>query len=166
MLRSLMLGGFLLFSSIPAFAGKIAIVDFQRAVAETTEGKSAEKRLQDGMNIRRAELQRQNAEIQRLVKDFEAKQLILNEEARRQAVADIEAKQAKLEADFMRFEQEMQQEYLEVVSSLDTKMRALSGTIAKEKGYDVVLDQSAVIYFGAEVVDMTPELIQRYNAAK
>jgi outer membrane protein len=162
MLRSWMLGG-LLMLSVPALAGKIAIVDFQRAVSETTEGKNAEKRLQDAMAIRRAEIMRQNNEIQRLAKEFESHQLILTEDARRKAIEDIEGKQRRLEADLARFEQEMQQEYLEVVSDLDSKMRSLSATIAKENGYDIVIDQSAVIFHGTEVVDMTPELIRRYN---
>lgn len=163
MFRSFMFS-FLLLLAVPAFAAKVAIVDFQRAVAETTEGKAAEKRLQDGMNIRRAEIARQKTELERLYKDFEARQLILNDEARKKAIEELQTKEAKLQQDAMRFEQEMQQEYLEIVSELDAKMRDLSAKIAKEKGYDLVLDQSAVIYSGGEVVDMTPELIRRYNA--
>jgi outer membrane protein len=162
MLRTLVFG--VLFLATPALAGKIAIVDFQRAVAETDEGKKAEQRLEQGMTTRRAELSRQQTELERLYKDYEARKLILNEEARKSAEMEIVNKQRKLEADAQRFEQEMQQEYLEIVSSLDGSMRELSGRIAKEKGYDIVLDQSAVIYASGETVDMTPELIRRYNA--
>lgn len=163
MFRSLMLSSLLLLS-VPALAGKIAIVDFQRAVAETTEGKKAEQRLEAGMSERRTQLGQQQSELEQLYADYEKRKLILNEDARKAAETEIVNRQRKLEADAERFQQEMQQEYLEVVSDLDNKMRSLSSQIAKEKGYELVLDQSAVIYASGDTVDMTPELIRQYNA--
>ncbi|TVQ92718.1 MAG: OmpH family outer membrane protein [Deltaproteobacteria bacterium] len=162
MSRSLLIAA-LLFISTPALAGKIAIVDFQRALAETKDGQAAQKRLEDGMSSRRAQLENQRQDLEKLYKDYESRKLILNDEARRAAEQDIVSRQRKLEADAYRFEQEMQQEYVEIVSDLDARMRELSAKIAKEKGYELVLDQTAVVYSGGETVDMTADLIRRYN---
>lgn len=162
MFRSLTLAALLLVS-MPAFAGKIAIVDFQKALAETRDGQAAQKRLEDGMTSRRGQLDKQRDELEKLYKDYESRKLILNDEARKAAEQDIVSRQRKLEADAMRFEQEIQQEYMEIVSELDTRMRDLSSKIAKEKGYDLVIDQSAVVYASSETIDMTPELIRRYD---
>ena len=63
----------------------------------------------------------------------------------------------------MQYQQEMQQNYYTLLQDLDTKMRALTATIAKEKGYSLVLDSAAVVYSGGDTVDMTNELIKRYN---
>jgi Skp family chaperone for outer membrane proteins len=64
----------------------------------------------------------------------------------------------------MQYQQEMQQTYFTLLSDLDEKMRALTEKIAKEKAYDLVLDRAAVVYSGGETIDMTDELIKRYNA--
>jgi outer membrane protein len=154
-----------LFYATVAWAGGIAVVDFQRAVNETTEGKTAQKKLESMYSSRKAELLRQQQDLATAIQDYEQKKLILNDDARRSAEQAIYTRQSKLETDLVKYEQEMQEQYMNLVSSLDGKMRTLSATIAKEKGYDVVLDQAAVIYAGGTTVDMTAELIRRYNLA-
>jgi len=153
-----------LLTALPAWAGGIAVVDFQRAVNETIEGKNAQTKLEKMYSSRKAELLRQQQDLATSIQDYEQRKLILNEDARRSAETGIYTKQSKLETDLVKYEQEMQQQYMDLVSALDDKMRALSASIAKEKGYDVVLDQAAVIYAGGTTVDMTLELIRRYNA--
>ena len=39
----------------------------------------------------------------------------------------------------------------------------MSVEIAKEKGFDLVLDKAMVVYHGGEVSDMTSDLVNRYN---
>jgi outer membrane protein len=148
----------------PSLAGGLAYVDFQRAVNETTSGQNAQKKLEQTYAAKRGQIEQQKQALQQSLVNYEQRKLILNDEARRAAEQDIMAKQQKLEADVVRYEQEMQEQYMELVSELDTKMRAMAGTIAKERGYDMVLDKAAVVYASAASVDMTDELIRRYNA--
>lgn len=153
-----------LLAAVPALAAGTAVVDFQRAVNETNEGKNAQGKLEQMYASRRGEIDRQRTELQTAIQDYEQRKLIMNDEARQQAEQDIYNKQRKLETDLVRYEQEMQQQYMQLVADLDQKMRAMTGTIAKEKGYDLVLDSQAVVYAGGSVIDMTDELIRRYNA--
>ena len=150
--------------SFPAFAGKIAVVDFQRAVTETTEGKAAQERLDTMYSSRKAEIDKLRTDLEKDITDYQSRALILSDEARAQAERDLASKQQRYEGLYMQYQQEMQQTYFTLLSDLDEKMRALTEKIAKEKAYDLVLDRAAVVYSGGETIDMTDELIKRYNA--
>ncbi len=150
--------------AIPAFAGGIAVVDFQRAVTETTEGKEAQTRLDTMYSSRKTEVDKLRVELEKELADYQSRALILSDEARATAERDLVAKQQRFEGLYTQYQQEMQQTYYTLLQALDEKMRALTEKIAKEKGYDVVLDRAAVVYNGGTTIDMTDDLIKRYNA--
>jgi outer membrane protein len=150
--------------SMPAFAGKIAVVDFQRAVQETTEGKAAQTKLDSMYASRKTEIEKMKKDFDAQVADFKAKELILNDEAKAKAARALSEKQASYQKISMQYEQEMQETYYSLLADLDEKIRALSAKIAKEKTYDLLLDSAAVVYSGGETIDLTDELIRRYNA--
>lgn len=153
-----------LWAPLTALAGGIAVVDFERAVTETTEGREAQSRLDTMFSTRRAEIERLQGELEAAVEDYEQRAMILSDAARAEEEQTLLRKQATLQATAAQYETEMQQTYLTLLSDLDQKMRRLTETIARERGYDVVLDRAAVVYFGAASVDMTDELVRRYNA--
>jgi outer membrane protein len=155
---------FLMLAAAPAHALTVAIVDFERAVNETTEGKAAQQRLDTMYASRKAEIDKMRVDFEKQADDFQAKALILSDAARAEAEKDLIRKQQAFEMKYMQYQQEMQQTYLTLLSDLDEKMRALTERIAKEKSYDLVVDKAASVYAGGQVIDMTPELIQRYNA--
>ncbi len=157
---------FLLFLvvALPAQAITVAIVDFERAVNETTEGKAAQTRLDTMYSSRKAEIDKMRADFEKQAEDFQARALILSDSARADAEKELIRKQQAFEMKYMQYQQEMQQTYLTLLSDLDEKMRALTERIAKEKSYDLVVDKAASVYAGGQVIDMTPDLISRYNA--
>ena len=150
--------------SAPALAAKVAVVDFQRAVQETTEGKAAQSKLDTMYSTRKAEIDKLRADFEQQLKDYQARQMILSDDAKAQTERDLAAKQQRFEGLYSQYQQEMQQTYMSLLSDLDEKMRALTEKIAKEKTYDLVVDRAAVVYAGGETIDMTDDLIKRYNA--
>lgn len=147
----------------PAFAGPIAVVDFQRAITETHQGKAAQKKIDDMYESRRVELDRMQQDIEKQIQDFQARAMILSEEARAEQQKQLITKQQQFQTRSTQYEIELQQTYSTLLAELDQKMRALSATIAKEKGYDLVIDSAVVVHIGSNVVDMTNELVARYN---
>lgn len=162
MLRALIVS-FVLFVASPAFAGPIAVVDFQRAVTETDQGKAAQKKIDDMYETRRAEIERMQRDLEKQIQDFQARAMILSDEARAEQEQQLMLKQQQFQQRSMQYEVELQQTYSTLLADLDQKMRALAATIAKDKGYDLVLDSAVVVYMGGSVVDMTSELVARYN---
>lgn len=149
----------------PAWAMKIAVVDFQTAVTQTTEGKAAQAKLDSMYGSRKTEIEKCVTDFQKAYKDFESRQLLLSEAAQQAEGRDLMLKQQKCEEMNARYTQEMQKTYYDLLSDLDEKMRTMCERIAKEKAYDLVVDRAAAVYFGGEVIDMTPELVRRYNAS-
>jgi len=141
----------------------IAVVDFERAVLETREGKEAQQRLDTMYASRKAEIEKLQEELERDLEDYQARALVLNDEARAATEQELMAKQQRFEQTFYRYQQEMQQTYFTLLQGLDQKMRALTEVIAAEKGCDVVLDGTVVVYQGGTAIDLTAELITRYD---
>ena len=162
-MRSLFVLVALLVSSV-SWAGGIAVVDFQRAVNETNEGKAAQKKLDTMYASKKSEIEALQVQLETAVKDYQARQMILSEEARQTTERELMQRQQQFEMTYQQYQSEMQQNYYGMLQDLDTKMRALTEIIAKEKAYDVVLDKGAVVYVGSGAVDLTNVLIQRYNA--
>ena len=148
----------------PAYAGGVAVVDFQRAVNETEEGKAAQGRLDAMYGSRKAEIERLQKELEGELKEYQAKLMILSEDARAELEQALMVKQQRFESTYSQYQQEMQQTYYSLLQDLDQKMRAKSAEIAKEKNFDLVLDKTMVVYSGGATEDMTDELIRRYNA--
>jgi outer membrane protein len=163
-MRTLALFAALVAAPVSALAGTVAIVDFERAVTETTEGRDAQTRLDTMFRTRSAEIERMGSELEASLQDFEQRALILSESARADEERSILQKQATYQATVAQYEQEMQTTYLTLLQDLDEKMRRMTETIARERGYALVLDKAAVVYFGGDTVDMTAELVRRYNA--
>ena len=154
----------LLLIALPAQAGVVAVVDFERAVNETTEGKNAQERLDTMYSARKSEIDRMREDLQKDVEDYQARVMVLSDDARADSEKALLEKQQRFEATYLQYQQEMQQTYYKLLQGLDDKMRALTEQIAEEKSYAVVLDKAAVVYYGGDTVDMTDVLIQRYNA--
>jgi outer membrane protein len=138
-------------------------VDFERAVNETDEGKSAQTQLETMYATRKAELDAMGKELESELADYQTRSQVMTDAARAELEAGIVAKQQRFQQLYQQYEQEMQTTYYQLLADLDTKMRALTGTIAKENGYALVVDKAAVVYSGGDTVDMTDTLIQRYN---
>ena len=153
-----------LMAGLPASAGPIAIVDFQRAVIETDEGKAAQSKIDTMYQSRKGEIDRMQQELEKEVQDYQARAMILSDAARAEAEQGLLVKQQRFQQTYMQYETELQQTYGTLLQDLDAKMRTISGEIAKEAGYDVVLDRAVVVYFGGSVIDMTGDLVARYNA--
>ena len=164
MLRKLLCSVFLVLIALPAWAGGIAVVDFQRAVTETEEGKSAQKKIDAMYLSRKTEIERLKTDLDSKIKDYQARALILSEEARSQEEQKLGGQQQQFEQTYMQYQQEVQQTYMTLLQDLDEKMRTIAQALAKEKGYSVVLDSAAIVYHGADVADMTDPLVQRYNS--
>ncbi|MEZ4319148.1 MAG: OmpH family outer membrane protein [Myxococcota bacterium] len=170
MIRALAIALFIVLSSLStpsvALAGGIAVVDFQRAVNETDEGKAAQTKLDNMYSSRLGELKKLEEQLQTEFKDFQSRALVLSDAQKMEEEKKLAAKEQQFLQLNQKYEVEMQQTYYTMLQDLDVKMRAISEKLAKDKGYDIVLDRAAVVYMGGTTIDMTDELVQRYNAAQ
>lgn len=146
-------------------AGKICVVDFQKAVTETQEGQAAQKKIDSMYSTRKGELERMQADLEKAIQDYQSRALILSADAKAAEEQKLGLQEQTFQRTYMQYQQEMQQTYGSLLGDLDEKMRSTATAVGKEQGCSVVLDQAVVVYFGSDVADVTGTLVSKYNAA-
>jgi Skp family chaperone for outer membrane proteins len=146
---------------------KVGVVNSQNAFNTSLEGKKAQGQLQDKDNKIKADLAKLDNEIKQLQTKLSTQQMTLTNEAAVQIQSDIDKKttaRKRLEEDATR---DMQQIQYALIQRIRGEMVGIIEAIAKEKGYDLVLDlgASGIVFFNP-TIDITDELIKRYDATK
>ena len=146
---------------------KVGVVNSQNAFNTSLEGKKAQGQLQDKDNKIKADLTKLENEIKQLQTKLSTQQMTLTNEAAVQIQSDIDKKttaRKRLEEDATR---DMQQIQYALIQRIRGEMVGIIEAIAKEKGYDLVLDlgASGIVFFNP-TIDITDEVIKRYDAIK
>jgi Skp family chaperone for outer membrane proteins len=146
---------------------KVGVVNSQNAFNTSLEGKKAQGQLQDKDNKIKADLTKLENEIKQLQTKLSTQQMTLTSEAAIQIQSDIDKKttaRKRLEEDATR---DMQQIQYALIQRIRGEMVGIIEAIAKEKGYDLVLDlgASGIVFFNP-TIDITDEVIKRYDAIK
>ncbi|MBM76566.1 MAG: hypothetical protein CMK59_14255 [Proteobacteria bacterium] len=158
---------FLLFSvSAEAFAGGIAVVDFQKAINEVKEGQTAKTKIDTMFQKKQQDLAKMEQQLQQDVQMYEQQRALLADAARQQKEQELMMAQQQLQQLAMQAEMEMQQVYAQEMEGLITKMRSIAEAIGKEKNLDLILEvtESGIVYRATGVEDLTDVIIQKYDA--
>ena len=150
---------------------KIAVINFQAAVAQTNEGKRNFGELQKKFDPKRTQLKSLQDEIDNLKKQLQASGDKLSDAERQTRLKTIDEK----EKEYQRtgedasndFQQEMQQTYQQLAEKVFNTVQSY----AEQNGYSVVLDASAspqqgvpTVLWANKTTDITAAVIQAYNA--
>ncbi|MGC6494330.1 MAG: OmpH family outer membrane protein [Myxococcota bacterium] len=152
-------------SSTAVAAEKMCVVDAEKAINETKEGKAAQGKLEAMYAAKQQELEKKGKAFEAAVKDFESRSVILSEEARAQEGQALGMQQQELQTLMMQAEQEMQETYTQMVATMESKLMSVASVLAAEKGCSVLFQKAAVIYHNSSAVtDLTSSLITAYDA--
>lgn len=168
---ALMLGALLvtLAVMIPASAmaqtTKVGYVNLQLALNEVKEGQQAKAKLKKDFDKKQKQLDKSQKELQELKTSLESQGMMLTEDVKRQKAMEFQKKMMELQQTYMALQQELATAEAKATKKIFDKMGKLIEEIAKEKKYDLVLEstESAILY-ARDDMDLTSELIKRYNA--
>lgn len=166
-LTALLLMAFAFAFATPAMAQsatKIGVVDFQAAIQQTKEGKAAQAKLDSAFQSKKTGLEQFETKLRQMQADYEKQASILSDAARKAKEQELMQAQAQYQQAYMQSEQEMQAMYGQLMQSLLDKMKMICTQIGKEKGYTLIIEKGAVV-FSTEAVDLTSELVKRYDAS-
>lgn len=142
---------------------KIALVDPIEAIRKSDEVEASQLQMKSSLGDERQKLQQLQKEIQQISKKLEKEGMTLSKE-KKQNLQDkrqskmIEARQVqKLVRKRMRGEQQ------QILKRMRPKVMKAVEEIARDKGYDLVLNVQAVMYAG-EGLDITSQVINKLNA--
>lgn len=147
--------------------GKIAVINSQEAFEKSAEGKKALAQMQERENKIKTELQKLDDSIRLLENRLNTGRLTMTNEALLGIQADIEKKTTERK----RYEEDQSRDGQQFANSLVNKIRGemigIIEALAKELGYDLVLDALASgVVTSSPTIDITAEVIRRYDQAK
>ena len=159
-------------------SARIAVIDMARVSAESQLGKSYATQLEQLQNdintaaqAKQTELQQMDAAIQALQDELQKQGAVLSQEARDKKQQEIVRKgrerQAFLEdgqAEINRMRERGQQQAQSINNEFQVKIRPMVEEVAREKGYDLVLD-SQVAYTISQDFDITREVITKADTS-
>ena len=143
---------------------KIGYVDLQRALNEVDEGKSAKALLQRDFADKQKTLDAKKAEFEKLQADFEKQAVVMSEQARKDKAQDLDRRARELQALFVNLQKDLSDRERDATRGIFDRMAAIAREIAEADGFTYVLEKGAGIVYAPPALDLTNELIRKYNA--
>ena len=144
---------------------KIAVVDLQRALMETDDGRGAKRRLETLFKRRQKSLDAAQEELRGMKEDIEKQKNVLSREALQERLETYQKKFVSLQESYVEFQRELAAKEAELTSGILQKMQEIMRRIGQAEGYTIILEanESGVIWVPSNL-DLTDQLIQRYNS--
>jgi len=147
---------------------KVAILNIQQAIAQCNEGQEAAKALQAKFAPKRADLEKQQREINDLQNQLRNQEKTLSDDSRNKMLRTIDDKTRVFNRANEDATSEFQQAEQDAINEIGRKMVGIISDHAQKNGYTIVMDvsspQTPVLYADA-AIDITPKIIELYNAA-
>ncbi len=157
----------LLLGSSAAFAEdmKLGFVDMQRALNETDDGKKAKAALKKVFDQKQKELDEQQAALKKDVEDLDKKRTLLPADQVREKEAELQTRMQKVQQTYLRHQQDLSAKEQEATAKIYERMNKIIQKIATAENFAMIVDKSALV-FAKPHLDMTNELIRRYNSGE
>jgi outer membrane protein len=145
---------------------KVGVMNMQAAIANTAEGKKIIADLQVKYAPRQQELQRLQQEIQAIQDQLTKQVATLSDDEQARLNRDAEEKQKLLKRSAEDAQNDFNRDRDEAVGKMQQKMAKVINDYAHESGYTLVLDDVQIpVYYASKDIELTAEIIKRYDAA-
>ena len=150
-----------------SWADKIAYIDLQKAVQDTSAGKKAKESLDAEYKKRKDGLDKQKAEIEKKGQELEKKKSVMSEQV-------LQKKQMELQQEMMAFQKsvnenqvEIQKKQDELLAPIIDKLKKVTEKLVTEKQITVVMEKrEQTIFVGAKDADITDDVVKKFETEK
>jgi|SRR5262245_17220196 len=147
---------------------KIAVVDFERAVVESVEGKKSSDKFNGALKAKQAELEKRQKELEDQQRKLQSGARTLSDAAKADIQKDIDRRTTELQRVNEDAQKELQALRDQLLRPIAERATAILNGMAAEQGYTLVVDlsnqESNILWFNPKN-DITAELIKRIDAA-
>ncbi|MBK7975746.1 MAG: OmpH family outer membrane protein [Deltaproteobacteria bacterium] len=142
---------------------KIGVVDLQRALTTSKEGKATKAKLEAEVNKAQAQLDEMSKKLQKLQEDVDKQRLTLKDDA----LADKQREIESTKKDAVRYRSdvldELKRKEGEAAQRILKALADIVQRVAKDDGYSLVFESHNLLY-SDNAYDLTDKLIQRFDA--
>jgi len=146
-------------TTVPA---RLAVIDVQKVLTTSTQGKAAYERLKKLQDDRVAKMQKMD--VKSMANDLTTKKLSLSEEKQAEMAKAIQEKQTAMQRYAQDADKEVTDARDKALQELDGKIKPIIDGIGKEMGLAVIFNkfESGLIY-ASDAIDITETVIKRFN---
>lgn len=150
-----------------AQATRIAVVDLQRALNETEDGRQAKARLKRLFKRRQQALDKRQGELKALKEDIERQKNVLSREALQTRVEEYQKAFIELQSTYVEYQRELAQKEAELTRVIIARMERILRRIGQSEGYTLIVERNegGVVWVPTNL-DITDLVIQRYNSGE
>jgi outer membrane protein len=141
---------------------KVAIVNGQKAVADTQEIKKAQADLANKYRSRQQQIEKLQSDLREIETQLRAQNVPQDRQA--QLTADGQTKQKQLQRLSEDLQADFNQDRAEVLGRAGQRMQEVIKKLAEQKGLDVVIDTGNTLYY-KPAMEITPEATAAYDKA-
>ncbi|PRP90593.1 periplasmic chaperone [Enhygromyxa salina] len=143
---------------------KLALVDLQRVLMETTQGKSAKKNLEKAVAKSSAKLERKAADLQKQYEDLQAKAAMLSESELMRRQQELMVAEQELQELYAAAQEDLAKKEGLLMEKIYKNASAIVKTMAKNEGIHVVLVRSELtVLYANPQLDITNKVIVAYD---
>ncbi len=139
---------------------KIAVIDMQKIIFESKEGKKAKAQWEKEYKQKKAQIDKKAKELERLREELKKNAAVLSEKAKKKKQEEFRKKAMELQ--FMKQEamQYLQKRNAELVDALIKDAIKVVKEYAKKNGYSIVIDKSGKVVYSDPSLDVSSQIIR------
>ncbi|HEX7598506.1 MAG TPA: OmpH family outer membrane protein, partial [Polyangia bacterium] len=111
------------------------------------------------------ELDEQQEELKKSAEDLRKKSSILPPDTVRQKQDELQERMVKVQESYMRHQKDLAGKEQEATRPIVERLQRIIGKIAEKENFTMILDKNQLV-FAKPHLDLTNELIRRYNAGE
>jgi outer membrane protein len=146
---------------------RIAVVDMQRALHETEDGRKAKTTLKKVFDERQKTLDKQQNDLKALKESLDKQHDVLTPAVLTKKQEELQKAFTELQSTYMEFQRELQAKEGELTKDIIERMQRIMRRVGQSEGYSLILERNeSGVLFVPTNYDLTDLLIQRYNSGE
>src|SRR5438128_1579178 len=146
---------------------RVAVVDFEKAIVESVEGKKSSDKFNGTLQAKQADGEKRQKELEDAQRKLQTQERTLSDTAKANLQKDIERRTTELQRYNEDTQKELQSLRDELLRPIAERASAILNAMAVEQGYTLIVDvsnpQNSVVWFNPKN-DITAELTKRIDA--
>lgn len=151
---------------LPALASaeiKIAVVDTNYVMAKTPERDAIKQILLKEFEGRKSQLEREFKKLEEDRSNYVSNAQTMSETQRTKAERDLKKRSSNFKLKEEAYREDFKNRTQEEMRALGQKLQNAVTTVAKEGGYDVLLERRAAPYIGPKVKNVSDQVLQQLS---
>ena len=166
--KKLFIVTFLFFVSVMSYAQRYAVIDSKYILEKLRDYKESQSKLDQFSSQWQQEIEKKQAELDKMYKDYDAEQVMLSNELKKKREDELynrEKEVRDLQKKYFGFEGDLFKKRQELIKPIQDKVYVAIQKLAIERSYDFILDKSEgiTVIFADPKLDKSDEVLKFLN---